>query len=179
MGSTSLGAQTILFLGISTWEHYKITLVFRVKAQSGAMGNITQWSPWSRIRCWKEKIFRICWQMMPSFLHSNIQTHTLRSLRSLAVRFFGLVEMSTWWAETVKHGKNHSFANTCWGNDLHISPTREIPYSCFLLVFGSQQLLFVYMPQICIVVSVVPWRFPLGDNRNFDWCVRDISHYKG
>ena len=35
-----------------------------------------------------------------------------------------------WRARSVKHGKNHSFAKTCWKKGHYISPTRQI-------VFGS------------------------------------------
>jgi len=42
-----------------------------------------------------------------------------------------------WRARTVKNGKNHAFAKACWENGHHISPMRQIVFSCFLLVFGS------------------------------------------
>ena len=32
--------------------------------------------------------------------------------------------------------------------------------------------------KICIVISVVPWRCPLGDNRNFDWRVSLLIQWK-
>ena len=72
---------------------------------------------------------------------------------------FSKATILAWRAQTVKNGKNHAFANACWGNGHHISPTREIRYGCFLLVFGSSS---VYVPKICIVISVIIFNVCLG-----------------
>ena len=41
-----------------------------------------------------------------------------------------------------------------------------------------QKRISFYVPKICIVISVLPWRCPLGDNRNFDRRVSTLIQWQ-